>query len=156
MSENLKQIVHTFYEAVNKGDYDTLRDLYHPKAVYKDELFSVKGKDVHVLWYSALQPEYKLTAVCNSVELIDNTVISHSEVSYYIPSVNKKIHLKKKGTFKFEKERIIHHVDVYSFKSWCIQTFGIVGFLFWWTRWLKRRVQLQAHKSISVNIYSAH
>ncbi|MBO6794497.1 MAG: nuclear transport factor 2 family protein [Balneolaceae bacterium] len=155
MGNNSTEIVKTFYEALNNGDIKTVRQLYHPDAVYKSEMFSLKGPEVFALWYTATQPEMNLTAECSSINKVNNEVHTTWNISYELSVVNRTIKLSEKGLFKFKDGKIIFHQDKYSFYSWCKQTLGPIGWLFGWTAWLKKRVSKQALKTIHSNIYSA-
>ncbi len=155
MGNKSTEIVNTFYEALNKGDIKTIRQLYHPEAVYKSEMFTLKGQEVFALWYTASQPEMNLKVECTSLKEVNNEVHTTWNISYQLSVVNRTVKLSEIGLFRFKDGKIIFHQDKYSFYSWCKQTFGPIGWLFGWTTWLKKRVSKQALKTINSNIYSA-
>ena len=154
VSDRIK-IVEGFYEALNKGDYQFVNSLYHSNASYKDELFELKGVEIHALWYSAVQPDLNLSVELKSIKEVDGRVITEWVMNYTLDIINRRISLNEKGTFIFKGDKIIEHIDEYDFWSWCTQAFGIIGKSLGWSNWLRKRVRNQARKSVLANLYAA-
>lgn len=133
-----------------------LRSLYHPKAEYMDELFSLKYREILALWYSCMLPEMKLEVKVKSIEQFKDVVVTKWTISYTISSINRRITLDEIGRFEFEDGLIIRHTDKYSFHSWCTQALGVAGMLASWSKWLRSKVRNQAYSSISANLYAAN
>ena len=146
--------VKDFFKALNQGDYKSANELYHPNAIYEDEIFSFKGFEIHALWYTATRPGMDMSADCISIEEVGDKVICIWKMSYTIDSINRKIELQEKATFFFDGDKVIKHIDEYDFWSWCIQAFGLPGRLFGWSKWLRNRVRFQAKKSVLANLYT--
>lgn len=60
MPSNHIHIVEQFYASLNNKDFKTLKSLYHPKAEYNDELFSLNYREILALWYSSMKPDMDL------------------------------------------------------------------------------------------------
>ena len=156
MPANQTHIVEQFYAALNAKDLLTLRSLYHPKAEYNDEIFSLNYKEILALWYSSMQPEMELVAEVHSIDQQKESIVTHWTISYTIASINKRITLDEVGRFEFQDGLIIRHTDEYSFYRWCAQAFGVAGMLASWSKWLRKKVRNQAYSSINANIYAAN
>ena len=156
MADTNKQIVQQFYAALNDRDIAEIRSLYHPKAVYKDEIFALTYKEIVALWFTSMQPEMDLVVELESIDQHRDTIRTSWTISYTITSIKKRITLKETGEFKLKDGLIIHHTDTYSFHSWCYQAFGLIGKLASWSNWMKNKVRNQALKSISAHIYTAN
>ena len=149
------ELVKQFYHALDKGDYKSVIDLYHAKAIYRDELFDLQGLEIHALWYRATRPEMNFSAKLESIREEGDVIKTDWEIGYTLDVIKRRIKLKEIGTFKFEDDKIIEHTDEYDFWSWCTQVLGPIGRVFGWSNWLKSRARYQARKSVLAHLYSA-
>jgi ketosteroid isomerase-like protein len=125
-------VIRELYAALDRRDGEAMAALYSPNATFRDPAFGeLHGNQIGDMWRALTAASQDLTAsVANVVVSADGTVGTADWTATYTFSATKRpVTNRIHGTYRFAEDRIIDHVDDFSFWAWSRQALGPVAFL---------------------------
>ncbi|WP_370392565.1 nuclear transport factor 2 family protein [uncultured Winogradskyella sp.] len=147
----MKPLIQKFYEAFNALNANEMVSCYHPEVTFEDPAFGVlKGENAKQMWYMLCESQKgKDFQVSYSNIKVDGTTGSANWEAFYVFSkTQRKVHNKISANFKFKDGLIIEHKDDFSLHNWAKQALGFKGWLLGGTKFFKRKLQQQTHKTL--------
>ena len=147
-----EESIRRFYSAFQEGDYQTMNRMYAEDAVFRDEVFDLKGIQIQAMWHMLCERGKDLEIEFRNVKADENTGTAYWEAWYSFSPTGRKIHNKISARFRFKDGKIVEHIDSFNFWHWLKMALGIPGTLLGWTPFLKNKIRVQAAKSLNVFI----
>lgn len=147
-----KDLIIKFYEAFSQKDYKTMSDCYHDDVSFRDEAFTLKGKEASAMWHMLCVRGKDLSLSFSDVEANEEAGSAHWEAKYTFSQTKRKVHNKIDAQFKFKDGKIIEHIDSFDFWAWSKQALGTPGLILGWSGFLKNKVKQQAAESLNAFI----
>lgn len=141
-----------FYNAFAHLDPATMAQCYAPEARFRDEVFTLDGRDqVMAMWFMLCESldgsgrgDWKLNYRVESVDA--QTARLHWSARYHFGQALRPVHHRIDASFRFDDAgRITHHHDSFHFWRWSRQALGLPGLLLGWSPLLRRQVSARAH-----------
>jgi len=143
------EIINKFYSCFQKKDYKSMIDCYHPDINFKDELFDLKSKQVAAMWHMFCGNGKDLEISYSNINVTEKSGFTSWEAKYTFPKTKRYVHNKINSQFEFKDGKIINHIDSFNFWKWSSQSFGMVGLLFGWTFFLRKKVSKSANIALN-------
>ncbi|MEM9391037.1 MAG: nuclear transport factor 2 family protein [Bacteroidota bacterium] len=146
MNEQHQALIRRFYSAFANHDAETMASCYHENVEFSDPGFGLlKGTEAGDMWRMLVERGGKdLVIIYSDVKADDNSGKAYWEAVYRFSKTGRKVHNKIYATFGFKDGLIIKHEDQFDFWAWSRMALGIPGVLLGWSRFLKKKVQVQA------------
>lgn len=149
MAHPNEEIIHQFYTAFQRGDYQRMQQCYHPEAGFSDPAFpGLTSREVKAMWQMLLTASRDLKVTYDRVEANDQTGSCHWDAYYTFSRTGRKVHNSIDASFQFKDGKIFRHTDSFDFWRWSRQSLGASGWLLGWTPLLKGKVQSMARKNL--------
>jgi ketosteroid isomerase-like protein len=141
-----EETINRFYSAFQRLDYETMQGCYHAEAVFSDPVFGLlDGNEVRAMWEMLCKRAKDFSLEYGNIKLLDEEYTTCDWTARYLfTKTNRRIVNRIKAHMRFKDGLIIEHTDAFDFYRWSRQALGIMGFLFGWTNFLHRRIQMQA------------
>lgn len=144
-----ENLIHLFYGAFQKKDYQTMQNCYSDRAVFNDEVFqNLNAAQVKAMWEMLIKRGNDLQLEYHSVQADDQQGSTEWVASYTFSQTGRKVVNRIKASFVFEKGQIVHHTDHFDFYLWARQALGTPGWLLGWTSFLKNKVRQRAMQTL--------
>ena len=149
-------LITRFYDAFQRRDAATMGSCYHHDVRFSDEIFpELHGETARAMWRMLCERGNDLTITCTNVHADSATGRAQWDAWYTFSGTGRRVHNRIRAEFTFEDGLIVHHRDRFGFWRWSRQALGPVGVLLGWSRFLRRRVQAQAARSLRDWAYRA-
>ncbi len=147
---NHEQLIHSFYTAFAKHNYEGMAACYHPEVEFTDPVFgTLKGVQAKAMWQMLLErSKGNLNIVFSDVQATETTGSAHWEAFYPFSKTGRNIHNKIDATFAFKDGKIIKHTDRFDLYRWSRQAFGLTGTLLGFTPFFQKKIRDTAAKSL--------
>ncbi len=147
-----KDLIVSFYNSFASKDFENMGNIYHEEAMFKDAAFNLRGKEIAAMWHMLCERGRDLEITFDGVREEGEYVYAHWEAIYTFSLTKRKVHNKIDARFRFEGQKVIEHIDTFSFWRWSSQALGIPGVLLGWSPFIKNRVRKQAADSLATFI----
>jgi len=138
-----------FYTAFANGDAERMAGCYHENAEFTDPAFgTLKGENVKNMWRMLLSRNADIKISHDNVHANDNSGSANWQAEYTFTPTGRKVINKISSQFLFQDGKIIKQTDSFDIWKWSRQAFGWKGFLLGWTSFMKKKIQMQANKSL--------
>lgn len=127
---------------------------YHQEARFQDEVFDLKGKEIHAMWHMLCERGQDLKVNFRDIEADDKQGRTHWEASYTFSQTGRIVHNKIEAVFEFKDEKIIRHIDRFNFWKWSTMALGPVGAALGWSSYLRTKVSKKAGRSLEAFIHA--
>ncbi len=146
-----QSIIENFYQAFAAHDAETMASLYHNDITFTDPVFgTLKGEEARNMWRMLIERGKDSLVIKHSKVVADErTGSTQWTADYRFSSTGKMVHNVISAQFEFKDGKIIRHVDTFDFWAWSRQALGVSGLLLGWTPFLKKKVAIQARKSLT-------
>lgn len=150
------QTVRRFYDAFARLDADTMASCYAPDAVFRDEVFSLRGaREIGGMWKmlcTGTQAKgaqvWQLTY--RDVSVNGATGQAHWDAHYLFSATGRIVDNAIDARFTFTPDGLIAtHRDRFSFWAWARQALGLPGLLLGWSPSLRRKVRRTASTNLA-------
>lgn len=143
-------IITKFYTSFQMLDYTTMNSCYSDDIVFSDPAFGLlKGEEVKYMWEMLCTNAKDFSLTFSNIQLQDEEYATCNWIaSYTFSKTGKKVVNRIKAFMKLKDGKIIEHSDAFRLSTWAAQALGWKGQLFGWMGWMKRRIQLNARKSL--------
>jgi len=138
-------VVARLYEAFARRDGDAMAACYAPDAHFRDPAFGdLRGEEIGAMWRMLTGRAEDL-----SVELLEHDETSaHWVARYTFTQTGRHVVNDVRARFVVRDDRIVEHVDEFSFWKWSRQALGPAGLALGWTPPLRSRVRATARKGL--------
>jgi hypothetical protein len=144
-----------FYNAFAHLDPATMAQCYAPEAQFRDEVFSLDGRDqVMSMWFMLCE---SLEETGRAAWTLNYRIVSvdaqaarlHWSARYHHGKAGRPVHNRIDATFRFDASgQITHHHDSFNFRRWARQALGWPGLLLGWSPLLRRQVRRRAQAGL--------
>lgn len=147
-----EQTINRFYTAFQQLDYRTMQSCYHPDAVFSDPVFGLL--DVHetkAMWEMLCTRATNFSLRYEQIRLLDDEYSTCNwTCSYTFLPTGRTVVNKSRAHMQFRNGLIVGHTDAFDIYRWSRQAFGVRGWLFGWTNFMHRRIQVQARVQLEL------
>jgi len=140
-----EQLIHDFYNAFQKLDWQTMQQCYAQNIHFSDAVFGdLNGDDAAAMWHMLCDRAKDFELSFSDVQADDNHGSARWEAGYTFSQTGRKVQNVIFAEFQFAEGKIVRHSDHFSFWRWSRMALGPMGVLLGWSGFLKRKVQQQA------------
>jgi len=145
-----KQVISNFYSAFQKLDHQAMNSCYSEDIVFSDPAFGLlRGEEAKAMWEMLCTKAKDFSLTFSNIQLLDEEYATCNWVaSYTFSKTGRKVVNHIKAFMKLKDGKIIEHSDAFKLSKWAAQALGLKGVLFGWTGFMKRRIQLNARRSL--------
>jgi len=145
-----KQVIEQFYSAFQQLDHRAMNSCYSDDIVFSDPAFGLlRGDEAKAMWEMLCTNAKDFSLTFSNIQLLDEEYATCNWVaSYTFSKTGRKVVNHIKAFMKLKDGKIIEHSDAFKLSKWAAQALGFKGVLFGWTGFMKRRIQLNARKSL--------
>jgi len=149
MEEN-KRLIERFYSAFQKLDYSTMQNCYSEHPIFNDPVFGIlEGEEVGGMWEMLCKNARDFSLSFSNIQLLDEEYATCNwTANYTFSKTGRKVVNHIKAYMRIQNGKITEHTDHFNFWKWSRQALGIPGLLLGWSSHLKRKVRINAHKSL--------
>ena len=149
MNKNEELITH-FYTCFQNKDYKGMQACYADSATFSDAVFTnLNSTQVKAMWEMLIKSGKDLKLEFKNITSNKNTVSAEWVAHYTFSATGNKVVNRIKASFVIENEKIVQHIDTFSFYTWAKQSLGMVGLLLGWTTFMKNKVSNQAMSNLA-------
>lgn len=148
MSEPHRQLIESFYQALQRRDGNAMAACYHPEATFEDEAFVLSGSEPGDMWRMLTERGKDLRVEYRDVKADGDRGSAHWEAWYTFSGTGRKVHNIIDAEFEFKDGKIYRQRDRFNFWRWTRQALGPIGLLLGWSPMLRRKVRAQARKGL--------
>lgn len=144
----MKNLIETFYTALNDSDGKTMASCYHDDVVFEDPAFGVlHGEKAKSMWLMLCESQngkgFKVQF--SNITTNNNEGSAHWEAFYTFSKTGRQVHNKIDASFEFKDGLIIKHTDVFDLHKWAKQAIGLKGMLFGGMSFFKKKLNTQTN-----------
>ncbi len=146
----MKELIHTFYSAFAKGDWQTMANCYHEDVEFNDPVFvGLKGNQPSSMWRMLLERSKGELEITFSHVHADAQRGSADWVAVYVFSATgRRVINRIHAEFEFKDDKIFRHTDHFNLHKWAGQAMGLKGKLLGWLPFFSKKVQKTAKLSL--------
>lgn len=148
MSEAHRQLIESFYQALQRRDGNAMAACYHPEASFEDEAFALSGSEPGDMWRMLAERGKDLRVEYRDVKAEGDRGSAHWEAWYTFSGTGRKVHNIIDAEFEFKDGKIYRQRDRFNFWRWTRQALGPIGLLLGWSPMLRKKVRAQARKGL--------
>lgn len=142
-------LIHSFYQAFQRKDYEAMKQCYHPEAVFNDEVFrNLNAYEAGMMWEMLIKNGRDLELEYSGVEAGGTSGRAVWTARYSFSKAKRKVVNTIHASFEFRDGKIIRHTDRFGFYRWARQAFGLPGLLLGWTGWFKGQVRARVKERL--------
>ncbi len=140
------ELVNKFYTAFQQKKSEEMISCYHDEIEFSDPAFGkLRGEKAKNMWKMLCQGSNELKIEFSDVVENGDIVGAQWHARYTFGKTNRKVHNIIHAQFEFKNEKIIKHTDSFNLRKWAGQALGFKGYLFGWTFFFKKNLQLQTN-----------
>ena len=141
-----EETINKFYGAFQKLDYATMQSCYSDDAVFSDPVFGLlDANETRAMWEMLCTRAKDFSLVYGNIKLLDEEYTTCNWTANYLFSkTGRRVENKITAHMKFKDGLITEHSDAFYIYRWSRQAMGITGWLFGWSSFVRKRIQLQA------------
>ena len=141
-----EETINKFYSAFQKLDYATMQSCYSDDAVFSDPVFGLlDANETRAMWEMLCTRAKDFSLVYGNIKLLDEEYTTCNWTANYLFSkTGRRVENKITAHMKFKDGLIAEHSDAFDIYRWSRQAMGITGWLFGWSSFVRKRIQLQA------------
>lgn len=145
-----EETIHKFYTAFQQLDYTTMQSCYHEGALFSDQAFGLLDEfETKAMWEMLCKRAKDFSLTYGNIRLLDEEYTTCDWTATYVfGATGRKVTNRITAHMRFKDGLIIEHTDAFDIYRWSRQAFGIPGFLFGWSSFMRKRIQLKARVSL--------
>ncbi|RLD60392.1 MAG: nuclear transport factor 2 family protein [Bacteroidetes bacterium] len=149
------ELVNKFYTAFQQNNAEEMISCYHDEVEFSDPAFGeLHGEKAKNMWKMLCQNSNELKIEFSDVESDEYSGSAQWQASYSFGKTGRKVHNVINARFEFKDEKIIKHTDTFNLRKWAGQAMGFKGYLFGWTFFFRKNLQLQTNYMLDKYIQS--
>lgn len=140
-----EELIHKFYSAFQKLDWQTMTDCYAPDAEFSDPVFrDLKGWQIGAMWRMLAERAQNFTLEYRDIKADDRSGSAYWEPAYDFSKTGRRIVNKIRASFEFRDGKIVKHTDQFDFYRWVRLALGFKGALLGWLPSIQNQVRKEA------------
>jgi ketosteroid isomerase-like protein len=144
-----EKLIHDFYSAFQKRDYQTMQSMYAHNATFNDPVFqNLNAEQTKAMWEMLCRRAKDFELSFENIKVDQYSGSADWRATYTFSATGKKIVNQIHSEFIFENGKIVQHVDEFYFYKWSKQAFGTKAALLGWTPFFRQKVRSSAMKSL--------
>lgn len=145
-----KELIERFYSAFQKLDYQGMNACYSDGIIFSDPVFLLlKEDEVRCMWEMLCKNAKDFSLTFGNIKAIDEEYYTCEwTASYTFSKTGNRVVNKIKAFMRIIDGRITEHSDGFRLSTWIGQALGWKGRMFGWMGWMKRKVQVNARRSL--------
>lgn len=145
-----EQLIEEFYAGFAAHDAETMLSCYHEEIVFNDPVFgTLKGAEVAAMWRMLIENSRgNLQIKFSEIKADATSGSAFWKARYNFSKTNREVVNSISAKFEFKDDLIVKHNDSFDLYEWSKQAFGIRGFLFGWTPFMKAAIRRKALASL--------
>ena len=148
-SDETRELLTRFYDAMGRRDGDTMASLYADHARFEDPVFQLQGADIGRMW-KGLMARARGFTITYTIARAEKDLGTVRLTAHYIFGGKHPVENVILSELKLDKGRILVHHDSFDFQRWSRQALGLPGRLFGGFRWLQRAVRRKAARGLGL------
>ncbi|MBQ4820158.1 nuclear transport factor 2 family protein [Aquimarina sp. MMG016] len=145
----MKELIETFYTALNNRDAKTMISCYHDDIIFEDPGFGkLKGERAKKMWQMLCKNAKNFKVEYSKVEANEENGSAHWEAWYTFSKTGRSVHNIIDAKFEFKDGKIIKHTDHFNLHRWSSQAVGWKGKLLGGTGFFKKKLQQQTNRML--------
>jgi ketosteroid isomerase-like protein len=147
---NDERIIERFYIAFKKLDASAMNACYISDIAFYDPMFELlKGDEARAMWEMLCRNAKDFSLEFDSIKDLGEGYYSCNWVAHYTFSkTGRKVVNNCKAYMRIENGLITEHSDAWSLQKWSTQAIGVMGMLFGWAGFFRRKLKNNAKKSL--------
>jgi hypothetical protein len=127
-----------------------MQNCYSEHPVFNDPAFGIiEGDEVKAMWEMLCKSAKDFSLTYGNIQLLDEEYATCNWTAVYTFSkTGRKVVNHIKAYMRIQNGEITEHTDFFKFWNWSRQALGITGWLLGWSNFLKRKVRLNALRSL--------
>lgn len=143
-------LIARFYDAFQRRDAAAMAACYHGDVQFTDEVFpDLRGPQAGAMWAMLCARGKDLRVVPSAITADDAQGRARWDAWYTFSGTGRPVHNIIHAEFAFRDGLIVRHVDRFDFPRWARQALGVSGLLLGGTRFMRRKVQVTAARSLA-------
>ncbi|RLD79960.1 MAG: nuclear transport factor 2 family protein [Bacteroidetes bacterium] len=148
-------LINKFYTAFQQNNAEEMISCYHDEVEFSDPAFGeLHGEKAINMWKMLCQNSTDLKIEFSDIVANGNKVSAQWQAWYTFGKTGRKVHNLINAKFEFKDEKIIKHTDTFNLRKWAGQAMGFKGYLFGWTFFFRKNLQLQTNYMLDKYIQS--
>lgn len=144
-----ENLIHAFYQAFQRKDYETMKKCYHEDAVFNDEAFrGLNACETGKMWEMLIKSGKDLELEYSGVEADDKQGKAVWVARYTFSKARRKVVNRIEAAFEFQDGKIVRHTDRFDFYRWARQALGLTGLLLGWAGFFRNKVRAGAKERL--------
>ncbi|NML22173.1 nuclear transport factor 2 family protein [Pseudoflavitalea sp. G-6-1-2] len=152
--QRYEQLIENFYAALNRRDYRTMAECYHPDVIFYDPVFeNLNFEEVKAMWEMLCK---RATDLRVTVSNLDSEKLNEDEeygscrwvAEYTFTGTGRKVINVVEADFRFRDGLFIEHMDSFDLYKWSKQALGLPGLLLGWSGFIQNPIRKKAKKSL--------
>jgi len=147
--EQHKEIIEAFYEAFQRGDYQTMQGLYARESSFHDPVFQdLSGYEAGKMWEMLLKRSKDLKISLGKIKGTDTGGTAVWIATYTFGKKRRPIRNKIRANMEIRDGQIVRHRDEFDLRHWMNQALGWSGKWLGWIPVYRKQVQKKAQESL--------
>ena len=143
-------LIARFYEAFQRRDAAAMAACYHRDVHFTDEVFpDLRGPQAGAMWAMLCARGKDLRVEPSAITADDAQGRARWDAWYTFSGSGRPVHNIIQAEFGFRDGLIVRHVDRFDFQRWARQALGVSGLVLGGTRFMRRKVQSTAARSLA-------
>ncbi len=144
----LSSCVDLFFRSFQSRDYRSMAKCYHSDAVFQDEVFDLRGREIAAMWHMLCERGRDLKVTYHILDTVDSDVHVVWKATYTFSATGKKVENHIRSEFVMNDGKIKAHRDRFDMWRWCRQALGWRGILFGWIPVVQSGIRKKARASL--------
>ena len=149
MNEN-EALIKRFYTAFQQLDADGMNACYTTDVAFYDPMFELlRGDEARAMWEMLCKNAKDFSLAFDSIKDLDDGYYNCNwTATYTFTKTGRKVVNMGKAYMKIEHGLIAEHSDGWSLQKWSVQAIGIMGTLFGWAGFFRRKLKNNAKRNL--------
>lgn len=145
-----EQTIRHFYSAFQQRDYSGMNACYDAEVVFSDLVFGLlNSEETRAMWEMLCKNAKDLTIRFDNIRLLDEEYATCDWIATYtFTQTGRKVVNRVKANMRLKDGLITEHSDAFDLYKWARQAFGLRGWLFGWTNFMRNRIHINARKRL--------
>lgn len=145
-----EKTIHQLYTSIANGDVSKIDQCYSDTVKFHDPIFGrLTADEVPKMWKMLiLKSNKKLALEYKIIKINKHTAEVKWKAVYFFGKNKRQITNHIQSKLHFKEGLIVKQNDDFNIWKWSQQAFGLPGFLFGWTGYMQRKIQIKALSSL--------
>ena len=127
-AETNRALIERLYDALDRGDGETMSACYAPDAGFEDPAFGkLHGDQIGGMWRMLTSRATDLSVELRSHDADENSGSANWVATYTFTSTGRPVVNDIQASFQFDGGLIVDHLDEFDFRRWASQALGTVS-----------------------------